>query len=176
MDALFDSNSTWSERREARRQWGLLFGAVVVFLVSGYACVTEVRYLMFGKRAQATFLETFVETTRGGRYGSESQTLRVRYRFTDEAMEGVIILDRWGNQVPATAQRTESDRVDDDWTPSGATVEVQYLAGSADSSRLAGNTRAWLCVPFLVATVVLAVLGVRFWRDYQEHERRKAAW
>lgn len=176
MDALWDRDSTIGERWKARLQFRLLLGAVVLFIASAYVCVRELRYLVSGKRAQGVFVEAFTKTTRG-RYGSTSESRQVRYRFDDPAMAGVLVEDRWGTVKPATEQRTETDDVDDDWTPpASGTLEVQYLAGSSGSSRLAGNARAWMCIPFVVTTLVVAVLGVRFWRDYQEHERRKAAW
>jgi hypothetical protein len=152
----------------------LLLGAIAVLVISGFACVSELRYLCFGKSTVAELVGLGEETTRG-RYGSTSVHTVVKYRFTDPAMAGVEIEDRWGKLVQASTVRTESDRVSDDWVPpASGTLDVQYLAGSAESSRLAGHTRAWLCAPMLVSLVAVAVLGVQFTREYREHERRKS--
>ncbi|MEK6700669.1 MAG: hypothetical protein AABZ53_00255 [Planctomycetota bacterium] len=156
---------------EREAPWGtqikirLIMGAVALLLISAYACFTELRYLVAAKHAQAKIVS--VQSSMG----------EIRYEFNDEAMTRILVEDQFGRIVPTSSLRSETDSI-----PSGqsfsqtGTVDIDYLAGSPQFSRVKGNAKLWLCAPFLVLLVVVGVLGVRFWRDYQEHARRKATW
>ncbi len=64
-----------------------------LFCLGVFVTVKELRYIFFGKLAQAQFVETYNETTRG-KYGRKTNTPHVRYRFNDEAMVGIMVEDR----------------------------------------------------------------------------------
>ncbi|CAG1005292.1 hypothetical protein PHYC_03216 [Phycisphaerales bacterium] len=136
----------------------ILLFVFVLFIASGIASCHELRYLAFGKSAQAQCQNTEV-IRRRGRYGIVSHELRVRYAFDDGSL----------------GSRKEEDYVSVEWSNTvqpGAPVAVQYIPGVPERSRLKGHNYAWLTIPFAVCTLALAGFSVYFWRDYKDHERR----
>lgn len=121
----------------------------VLFLLSAVFSWGELKYALSGKSADAVVLQV-KQTREGGRRSSPK--LSVEYQFAEEG----------------GASRREYDTMPLDWKPpQDRTVKVQYLAGSPDSSRLAGNgNMVWVYI-FFGCLLALAVLLFRFWRFYK---------
>lgn len=142
--------------------WRIYLGIFAFFLISAYTSYNETRYLLFGHKAQAVVTKAHIQN--GSGRSANTDYLSVTYTFTDK--DG--------------ADRTESDTLSPDdvlaqGLASGVPVKVQYISGEPEKSRLAGHNLVWLTIPFVVLTLALAVMTVRFWREYNEFERRKAA-
>jgi len=153
---MFDSINSYYRLRV---QVGLLIACVFVLLFSAYTTYAEIRYAISGRTLAATLVG--VEEVRSGRRENEETRLRVRYSFADT--DGT--------------KRAKSDNMAADWSPpGGTTVNVQYIPGKKDWSRLAGHDRLWFTLPFIVCSAIVIGFLVRFYREYQEHERRKATW
>lgn len=127
----------------------MIFGTVL-FLVSCFFSVRELRYMLWGELVDAKIVEVRA-VTETGRYGQTHQRLKVSYQFQDEA-----------------TQRRESDTVSDSWElERGPTVSVQFIPGSPKTSRLEGHSqRVWLLV-FGGSMVGLGIVAVRFSRFYK---------
>lgn len=154
----------------------VLTATAVLFLFAGYAALRELRYMTFGRVTQATFVEAYTNVTRDKK-GRETKTPYVRYSFADEAMAAGDGAEA-EKEGPATLRRIESDIQDYGWTPPPAkgTIAVEYIPGSAGSSRLAGHARRWICYAFFGFTFVGTGVAIWIIRDYNAHSRRKAAW
>ncbi len=166
-------------REHQKRTYEVKVGmaAVVLSLIAGYTAVGQLRYMVFGKFSQASFADVHTKVTRD-KVGRKTKTPYVRYSFADESMSAEGGEDD-GKQVGLViARRVESDIQDYGWTPLPAkwTMSVQYLPGSAGSSRLAGHAQRWVCYAFFGFTIVGT--GVAIWviRDYHANTRGKAAW
>jgi len=76
--------------------------------------------------------------------------------------------------------RTEDDSVSMDFEATGqddkgrAATLVQYIPGSPGSSRIPASGRWILIAIFVVMLGALGFVSVRFWIDFQEHQRRMA--
>lgn len=143
----------------------LMIGLIIVVVVSGFFCLSEMRYLAFGRTLQAK-VERAERVTYRDRSGSTMVKFEVRYRFADAK-----VADGKGDRVEMDSVGSE-----DEIPGGGQGVWVQYIPGVRERSRLAGNSNALACMPFVGAMGVLAVLTAKFWKDYKEYERRKAAW
>lgn len=135
---------------EFRRLKWLLIGGLV-FVVSAFFSWREIRYAVTGKTADAKLVRAY-ETIERGRRGRETQKIAVEYQFPD-----------------AGGQRKETDTLSiDEAVPTGPTVAVEYLSGSAGSSRLAGNgQKFWLFVFF----GSLAFAGFKVFQIVREGKR-----
>jgi hypothetical protein len=140
----------------------LLFG---LFIASAVVSCSEIRYTAFGRTKEAV-VEKAMEQYYPGDTDKSRSTLHFDY-----------ILDDAGNK------RHESDAVDYSWIQEhgptvlgedGHTIAVQYLAGT-DSSRIAGHNHRWVMIPFGIVVLMIVVASVRFYRDFNEHQRRMAA-
>jgi hypothetical protein len=153
---MFDSISSYYK---LRLQVGLIIVCAVVLLFSAYTTYAEIRYAFSGRTAAATL--DGVEEVRSSRRDSQEKWLRVRYSFADA--DG--------------SKRAEADDMPADWAvPGGTTVNVQFIAGMKDWSRIAGHDRLWLTLPFIICSTIVIVFLVQFYREFREHERRKASW
>ena len=151
---MFDSISSYYK---LRFQVWLVVMCAVVLIFSAYTTYVETRYLVFAKTVSATLVG--VEEVRSTSRRSNEVTLRVKYTFSE----------------PDGTKRNEADRMSSDWTaPSAGVVDVQYIPGKKEWSRIAGNDRLWLTLPFIICSTIVIVFLVRFYREFQEHERRKA--
>jgi hypothetical protein len=121
----------------------------LVLLISLWFAWTEMRYLIFADIATARVIEAdIVETS--GRRGRRIQKLFVEYQFTEE--DGT--------------HRSEDDRAAADFPlPNDGTVEVQYIPGVADDSRLSGNSNQW---SLYVVGVCFVLAGVMLWKLIRE--------
>lgn len=140
------------------RLWlSAVIGCAVILLFSAYTTYVETRYLLAGRTASAAI--TDVSEMKGAGRNAEP-FIRVKYTFTD--VDG--------------SSRKESDDMARSWSvPPTPAINVQYVSGKAGWSRIAGHDRLWMTAPFLICSTVVIVFLVRFYREFQEHERRKAS-
>ncbi len=140
-------------------QLRLMLVVAVLFIISAVKSCEEIRYTIFGKETVATI--TDVKPVMGRRSGSSGQ-VSLTYTFVDEG-----------------TKRTEKDRVSSEFEPfqdaaGQSAVAIQYIPGSPDASRIPSAGRWILIGLFLAALAALTVVTVRFWKEYQAHERRNA--
>ena len=134
------------EEEELKKlKWILI--AVVAFLVSGYLSFKELKYSVWGARAAATVTNTF-ETAASRR----NPLLAVEYTFTDKDGQ----------------QHSEWDDVPFDWPVPGPMVNVQYLPGVEDSSRLEGHSSKVAVWVFLGCCVLLGFAGFKLYQMASE--------
>lgn len=143
-------------------QWRLwltiVLGCVAILLVSAYTTYVEARYLIAGRTSTGSI--TGVDEMKPAKRDGEP-FLRVKYSFAD---------------VDGT-NRKESDDMSADWVvPASSSVSVQFLQGKPGWSRIAGHNRLLLTLPFCVSLLIVVVFLLRFYREFREHERRKASW
>ncbi|MFK7778754.1 MAG: hypothetical protein QM501_11670 [Gimesia sp.] len=105
------------EEELAKLKWILIAG--IAFLVTGYLSFQELKFAVWGTTAEANVTRTF--ETRASR---RSRLLAVEYTFTDK--EG--------------KHHSERDDVPIDWPTPGPKVNIQYMPGVEDSSRLEGHS------------------------------------
>lgn len=149
--------------RETRRLRALVL-TFVLFVISAFFSYHEVRYAVFGKTTDAQLIKV-KETTVSSRHGSRA-ALDVHYRFTDR--DGTV--------------RNEEDRMNISWQEPETTaedgtrvVQIEYIPGSSESSRLHGREFKWIMPAIFLALLgYLAYQAIRFWRTYQEYERLAA--
>ena len=135
-----------------------MLGCVIILLFSAYTTYVEIRYMVSGRTASAAI--TSVEEMRGAGRNTQS-FVRVKYTFADTD----------------ESDRNEFDDMASDWVaPAASSVSVQFLSGKPGWSRIAGHGRLWMTVPFLLCLTVVTAFLVRFYREFQAHERRKASW
>lgn len=140
------------------RLWlSAVIGCAVVLLFSAYTTYVETRYFLQGRTASAAI--TDVSEMKGAGRNAEP-FIRVKYTFAD--VDG--------------SSRKESDDMALSWSaPPTPMINVQFVRGKPGWSRIDGHNRLWMMLPFLICTTVVTVFVVRFYREYQEHERRKAS-
>ena len=124
----------------------------IVFLISAFFSWRELKYIAFGKQADAKLVRTF-ESTEYARRGRTRQQRWVEYQFTDAS----------------GAVRKESDSIPVSLEPlTGPTVHIQYLNGSPGSSRLPANSRRIALIFFFAS---LAYMGFKFLKLVREGKR-----
>lgn len=134
----------------------------VLFVISAFLSYNQVRYVVFGRTTDAQLVKV-KETTVNSRRGSKT-VLDVYYRFTD--LDGTI--------------RNEEDRVSISWQEPENTamdgkpmVQIDYIPGSPGSSRLHRREFKWIMPAIFLALLgYLVYQAFRFWRTYQQNERR----
>lgn len=140
-------------------QLRLMLFVLILFIAATVQSCQEIRYTVFGKEAVATITDSKTVT----RYRRRDE-LRLRYAFVD---------------VDGT-NRLEADEVSLHFVPSlqdasgRPAVAIQFIPGTIDASRIPSGSRWYMIGLFCVSLVALVVVSVRFWKNYQEHERRKA--
>lgn len=133
---------------EVQKFKGILF-AFIVFLISTAYSWWELKFLIWGRTAQASISRAY-ETRSTSRRGRPR--LAVEYTFVDVQ----------------TGSRDERDDVRIDWELTGDQVLVQYLPGVANSSRLVGNSNQIAVWIFFVCVAWLAYQGVSLYREATE--------
>lgn len=131
----------------------------IAFFISMFASCSEMKYQLWGKTTTAELLKvTKVQESR------RSHSLALDYQFTDA--DGQV--------------RKEEDRVSTSWVPPAApegqrpTIQVDYIPGSPGTSRLDGQSNIVFVIIFLAILGFLVLQVAKFWKGYQEHERRMA--
>lgn len=146
---------------KARVLFSIAVFAFIVMVFSVHACYIETKYALFGRTAAASVLSVEERSSRSR--GRTSTSLVVKYSFTD-----------------AGDTRREEDEMPGDWPPPAAggtsSIQVQYIPGKLDWSRVDGHNRLWLTVPLLLSVAAVAGFFGYFYIDYRNHERRKASW
>jgi hypothetical protein len=130
----------------AKFKWVLF--CLVAFLFSTYYSIREFKFFLFGETASATVTRTF-ETRTVRTRGPGTQVLAVEYTFTTTAGE----------------QLSERDDIPIDWPVPEGTVEIEYVPGSANSSRIVGNRRL---LPVWIFFGTLCFLGYSGFQLYKE--------
>ncbi|QDT37488.1 hypothetical protein [Stratiformator vulcanicus] len=137
------------ERRMMRavRFWGFV---LVLSLFVGYYGLKEVRYRVFGTRADAKV------TSISQPKGKDNENLR-RVRFSIETED--------------EANRRGEEVVGKSWTPPGRdslsvgdSIEVVFLWGVEESSRPAGTESNFVLVIFLIAVTAITLACIFFWQ------------
>lgn len=136
------------DEEDELRQFKRIMIAVVCFLISAYFSYQELKYAVWGTMAEATVTRTF-ETADMGRRGRRQPRLAVEYTFTDVR----------------TGPRSERDDVSIDWSVPQGTVDVQYLPGVPDSSRLKGNSSQIAVWIFFACLAWLGYSGYQLYRE-----------
>ncbi len=147
-----------------------LFVVFGLFIASAVVSCNEVRYTVSGKTTDVPVDKMFKVTTRD-RSGDTSDRVRVNYTILEPGGQKRIESD----SVSLEWFEQQRDRLIHEGNKGATTVSVQYLPGSEGSSRLVGNSSRWVMIPFALAIIFLTVITVRFWRDFNEHQRRMAA-
>jgi hypothetical protein len=142
----------------------MLFVAVL-FIASAVTSCQEVRYGIFGKEAVATITDA-KEIMNTGRYGSSRAPASQMLTYT--------FLDTDGTK------RVEKDSVSIDFVPTlqdaagRPAIDIQFIPGSLEVSRIPGPGRWYFIGLFCAASIAMVFVSVRFYKNYQAHERRKA--
>ena len=129
----------------------------ILFIVSAFTSCQEIRYTTFGRTADASIVKTLRVANR------RSSNLLLTYSFAD--LDGT--------------RRTEEDDVSLDFQPDQDDaghniVSIQFIPGSPGASRIPSGAR-WIHIAiFLIMLTALSILAVRFWIDFQKHQRRMA--
>ena len=129
----------------------LMLVVSILFISSAIFSWTELKYVLFGRTADAIVTRVQPTSEYAGR-GRSRRMLAVEYQFTE----------------PGGEVRRESDRVNPDWPlADDRTAAVQYIAGKPEWSRLKGHNRMFSVYIFLACLVAMAIGAVQFWRYYK---------
>jgi hypothetical protein len=159
----------------------LMIIAIILFIVCIVASCQEARYSMFGKIQNAAVDKMYKRYYKNDTDDSRTR-IQVDYIVDDPECNTPGMATRPGMKGPG--KRLETDTVDLVWfqvsaaellSDDGKSVAVQYLPGSEGSSRLVGHTQRWVYIPVAVVFVLIAILSIRFIRDFNAHQRRMAA-
>ena len=152
MGLIPTSVDEWIARAKLR---GLIVG-IIGICVSGCSTLTETRYLVFGKETQAE-IKSVNENT-GSR--SRNGTWSVKYEFTEE--DGAV--------------RNEEDYGSGSLSllGTGSFIDIEYIPGSLQTSRILGHHSRWGTIPFLICLLIVGTASWKFMKEYREHERRSA--
>ena len=136
----------------ARFKWLLFAG--IMFLISGYYSISELRFAVSGKTIEASLTQVKQTMSTGRR---SRPRLSFEYQFAEA--DGKT--------------RSERDVVSVDWpAPTAGTVTIQYIPGVANASRLLGHSNmVWVYV-FMGCSVAMAVSIYLLCRAANEPIRR----
>ncbi len=153
MGVIPTSFDEWAERVKLR----FLIGGLIGLLVSGCSTITETRYLVFGKETQAEIKSVNENAGRSSRNGTWS----VKYEFEEE--DGAV--------------RNEEDYGSGSLAllGTGGVIDIEYIPGSLENSRILGHHYRWRTIPFLICLVIVGIASWKFMKEYREHERRERA-
>lgn len=125
----------------------------MLFLMSTYFAWEEFCYIILGKRATAK-VERVIETVNESRRGRP--LYGVEYCFEDDV---------------TNESRIERDDIPKSWKKPLGTIEVEYLPGHPDWSRIAGNRHYLSLLFFLVCLVVVGAYGIYLFREARQAVR-----
>lgn len=138
-----------------RFRWLIISG--IVFLFSAYWSLYELRFLIWGARAEATVLGIKETQSRPSLLRASKTFKTVEYSFTDPASGVLVERDR-----ASKASQLEQNP-----------VPVEYLPGVKESSRLLGNNNARSIWIFVGNLVWFGCLVYRLAKEANEPYRRK---
>lgn len=125
----------------------------VGFAVGAFSTVTELRYEIWGQSATGKIISAHTESRRsGGRYRRRKQYLVLNYEFSDD--EGTTHAGE--DSVRASTSLPQQ---------TGQPVEIQFLRGAPQSSRLAANSRR---MGYLILLGCGAGLAGYYWKRRQQ--------
>lgn len=133
--------------------WGrAALAASVLFLMSAYFTLGEIRYLLKSEKYTATVTEVSTVTTEG-------MPVTIKYQFTDS--RGSIIRGK------RTFEKGRGAR------PIGSTVDVRYIpapgnAGVAGEVRLASDSQWWAPVVFFGTIALLVASTWKWWLSVKD--------
>ncbi len=131
---------------------------IIFWCLGGWYSFQELRYALSGANATGRVVEINEEVNHG-RFGSEHHSLLVKYEFQDAS----------GNN------RSDSDRVQMDWSPpSDNLIPIRYIPGGG-ASRIASNIKVIALWMFGLASIGMGMMGWLFWREYAQHRQSMAA-
>ena len=139
-----------------RAKW--LLGAAGIFLISCFMAFDEMRYMILGRtsKGRITQVKPYSEP---GRRGRTNQRLSVEYSFKTEPQGSIL---------------NERDNVSSDWQlPEGGSVPIQYISGSPDSSRLAGNRNMMWVIVFFGSLGIMSVFLFMLYLEAKQPTKRK---
>lgn len=125
---------------------------LVVFIASSYGVYLELPYVLWGATTQALVGKT--EEGRRGTRGGSYAVVEISYTLIDEDGRA----------------RLESDEVPGSWldnhlgvlSESGRKVSVEYVPRQPGWSRIAGQERLWVFIPFVLSVGAMVYLGARW--------------
>jgi hypothetical protein len=124
---------------------------LILFLVSAWFARGELRYVIWGRTAEAQVLRTYQMT---GRHN-------VTYHYVESQY-----LDAAGHSV------TDNDGISADWqSPLSGKVKVSYISGETRPSRLAAHQHYLAIMFFAVCVAALAFVVIKWWREGDEVAR-----
>ncbi|HVW02198.1 MAG TPA: hypothetical protein VHB77_17735, partial [Planctomycetaceae bacterium] len=126
------------------RKFKLLLVVVLAFLASAYFSFKEMRYAFWGKAINARLLDVQQATGNRGR-----KRIVVEYEYVD-------------GQGTVRRERDELSRLAH--IPVSEFVEIQYVPGVEDSSRLTSSANWYAVYIFLAMIVALIVAIVMLWK------------
>jgi hypothetical protein len=138
-----------------RAKWILAAGAI--FLISAFMSFDEFRYKIWGRTTEARVIQVrpYEEP---GRRGKSTPRLSVEYSFQDEAKNTF----------------SERDNVSlDTQLPSDGHVPIQYIPGTADSSRIAGHSNSFWVLVFFASLAIMAVFLIMLAREANEPKGKR---
>ena len=126
----------------------IAFAGAMIFFISAFFAFQELRYAIWGKVTSADVSEAKLVEHDG------AQKLIVKYSFQEEG----------------GTRRTEKDEVGLDWEPpAGDKLQVDYLPGVKDRSRIAGNRNTLMLYIFLGSLLFcLITIAVLWYQSYRE--------
>lgn len=133
----------------AKLKWILIAG--IIFLISAYYSYQELKYAVWGATAEANVTRTF-NTAESSRRGRRKNLLAVEYTFTD----------RDGKQ------HSERDDIPRNSPTPGPKVNVEYLPGVEDSSRIEGYSSKVAVWIFLGCCILLVFAGFKLYQMASE--------
>jgi hypothetical protein len=161
----------------------LMIFVFFLFIACTVASCNEIRYTISGKTQDAR-IDKVYEVSDSKDINREPHSIRVDYIIDDPTIGADSATA--GNPAAArlnVGKRHETDTVSIDWFESHSdslisedrsTITVQYLVGSEGSSRLLGNSKRWVLIPFCLVLALVGVTAIWFVRDFNAHQRRMA--
>jgi len=132
----------------------LFCGLFGVFIISLFFAFRELRFVIWGMTTQARLIDVYEGKDINVR-GDSEPALVVHYTFQDP--------------VEGLGMRDENDLLPIDWRrPGGETVQVQYIPGVKNASRLVGHRRMGSVVFCLASLAIVSGFILKLAREAKE--------
>jgi len=150
----------------------VLLVIIVLFLASGFASFNEFRYFIWGRTTRAVVVAQSDSDRKG------DVLIVIKYALLDQddniRIESDSVMKAWQETLTDSFKPVNpSSPLANVRSNKGVTVPVQYIPGSAGSSRLIGNNDKWLAAPFLLCAGALVVMSLVIARQSMRYERTK---
>lgn len=147
------------ESMEEQRRLNNWIAVILLFLVSGYFALDELKMMVVSRSAVATVTDARVVAP--GVQFSREESLRLAITYTTER--------GWEQTGEVGVSPDEAGSY-----PPGTKIRVVYVPGAQGSARLAGGDGIFAAIPFFVMVGVLVVVGGRFCLAYYKEQRLDA--